>query len=1114
MSDTDRLITQRASSLHTQIRRHAQQDITEKAFREPVEKLLAAFAEEADITLRTRDEYTLVDAGRADTVYNRLVIEYERPGFLKDDNSAASNRHAIQQVKDYIEAISHEHHHKIARLAGVVLDGRQIIFVSHVNEAWYIEAPLPFNERTLTRLLKLLVKTSTGVALIPENLIEDFKGLQAERAARAFYEALAGKTNADNLTGKLFRQWQTFFGQVTGYEEGSARLKDKKELRKFAKDMGISPDEADPPRLFFSIHTYFAVLIKLIAWLTLSRYMPEAGPAFVALQDLSGEELRKKLTAMERGGVFREYNIRNFLEADFFGWYLSAWNKDIERQLKNVIKTLAQYDPETLEVSPEQTRDLLKKLYHYLMPRELRHDLGEYYTPDWLAERLLTQLDYRLFQSLDKPAARRETLAYAKKELLRLRFLDPACGSGTFLVLIISRIRQLAEMLDIPLRDVLNVLQRNVVGIDLNPLAAIAARTNYLLALGELLTLPGRGTITIPVYLADSIVPPGPGRTLEDAGTFPIPTTVGRFRVPEAFGTRQRLDALTDALDEAVQAEQPVQAFLGAMRAKVDLSDDTWENTEHALAALYKQMLDLHKHGLNGVWARIIRNAFAPLFIGKFDYVAGNPPWVRWQYLPTEYRERTKALWFDYGLFSLKGYEARLGGGEKDFSILFVYACADRFLNSGGKLGFVITQIVFQAKGAGEGFRRFQIGVDGEHLCPLYVDDMVELQPFENASNKTSVLILQKGLQPRYPVTYVVWQKKPRFSCDTDLSLGDVIDGTTRTIKQATPVGGEITAPWQTFAKKLGSAIDKVFGESVYEAHIGARTDPYGVFWVEILGKPDPNKVIVRNMAELGKTDIPTIQTSMEPDLLYPGARGADIKKWCTIPSGYIPMVQDPNRRLAIEERVLRSRYPLTHQYFQRFEKYLRARGSRTVQAVMEQSAFYAMFAVGTYTYAPYKVGWRRMGNTFMGAVLPVINDRFVGRKCVIPIDTVTFVAVDSDDEAHYLCALMNSSVVNFAIGSFSAAGRGFGSPSVLSQLAIPAFKASNMNHMRLGKLSQKAHALAAEIYAEDTSDAAREKAEAKLREVEEEVDERAAELWGLTQAELKEIKKSLEELG
>ena len=34
----------------------------------------------------------------------------------------------------------------------------------------------------------------------------------------------------------------------------------------------------------------------------------------------------------------------------------------------------------------------LKKLYQYLVPKQLRHDLGEYYTPDWLAERLLNQL--------------------------------------------------------------------------------------------------------------------------------------------------------------------------------------------------------------------------------------------------------------------------------------------------------------------------------------------------------------------------------------------------------------------------------------------------------------------------------------------------------------------------------------------------------------------------------------------------------------------------------------------------------------------------------------------------------------------------------------------------
>ena len=68
----------------------------------------------------------------------------------------------------------------------------------------------------------------------------------------------------------------------------------------------------------------------------------------------------------------------------------------------------------TLDVDPEETRDLLKQLYQNLMPKRLRHALGEYYTPDWLAELLLSRLHYD-----GKP---------------EVRLLDPACGSGTFLV--------------------------------------------------------------------------------------------------------------------------------------------------------------------------------------------------------------------------------------------------------------------------------------------------------------------------------------------------------------------------------------------------------------------------------------------------------------------------------------------------------------------------------------------------------------------------------------------------------------------------------------------------------------------------------------------------------
>jgi hypothetical protein len=121
MPDVDRLIVKETPALYARIRTYADQIITEKEFRQPVEAMLTAFAEQADIDLRQRDEYTLVETGRADTVYNRLIIEYNRPGHLSEDSASASNRGVVQQIKEYIETVSKEHHHKLSVWLGLCL---------------------------------------------------------------------------------------------------------------------------------------------------------------------------------------------------------------------------------------------------------------------------------------------------------------------------------------------------------------------------------------------------------------------------------------------------------------------------------------------------------------------------------------------------------------------------------------------------------------------------------------------------------------------------------------------------------------------------------------------------------------------------------------------------------------------------------------------------------------------------------------------------------------------------------------------------------------------------------------------------------------------------------
>jgi hypothetical protein len=115
---------------------------------------------------------------------------------------------------------------------------------------------------------------------------------------------------------------------------------------------------------------------------------------------------------------------------------------------------------------------------------------------------------------------------------------------------------------------------------------------------------------------------------------------------------------------------------------------------------------------------------------------------VNWESLPENYRNGTKDMWKDYKLFTLSGMEARLGGGKKDISILFAYRCLDRYLKDGGKFAFLITQSVFKTKGAGEGFRRFKI--KDTPLEVVKVHDLVEINPFEGANNRTAAIFIKK----------------------------------------------------------------------------------------------------------------------------------------------------------------------------------------------------------------------------------------------------------------------------------------------------------------------------------------------------------------------------------
>jgi hypothetical protein len=210
------------------------------------------------------------------------------------------------------------------------------------------------------------------------------------------------------------------------------------------------------------------------------------------------------------GDKFDEAGVFGVVESDFFDWVVEVDEGD--KFIRTLAKRMARF------VWADVDQDVLKVLYENFIGTDTRKRLGEYYTPDWLAEAIVSK---------------------AITDPLVSRVLDPACGSGTFLFHAIRKYIEAAEFEGQSIREVLDGVTRHVIGMDLHPVAVTLARVTYLLAIGRTrLTDPERGNIQIPVYLGDSIQWREQSVDLWSAGNLVIHTDDGR----DLFGTLESGD--------------------------------------------------------------------------------------------------------------------------------------------------------------------------------------------------------------------------------------------------------------------------------------------------------------------------------------------------------------------------------------------------------------------------------------------------------------------------------------------------------------------------------------------------------------------------------------------
>ena len=483
---------------------------------------------------------------------------------------------------------------------------------------------------------------------------------------------LENEADDDALMGKLYRfvnrtakmpppvdntKWadelaQPFFDLAAQYE-GTAEYEVKLGLwRSVLSGAFITPGDRNAERHLFARHTMLVLLARAVAQTLMP---PPHASSYSTLAD------------------------------GFPNWLIDAAGDEGRDAIDNLVQTVNRYEWRA------SNRDTLKDLYHAVIPRAIRHDFGEYYTPDWLARAVCEEV-------MDADWRRGVIDAAVKGDQKSATVLDPSCGSGTFLYHAVQLLLQDAashpELAGNPQTQV-EVVNWLVAGLDLHPIAVELAKTTKLLAFGDLPVSYDSLMASPNIYLGDSLQ--WETRALSGAMAFgegvgiPSDEPDNPLRFPASLLLHEQFQRHLDLIFEYANGEQKANTESNLL-AVLQL---TTESDQEMFLDAYRRLRDYISTGRNNVWKWYISNLVQPhrLSTAPMSRLVGNPPWVAYSNMESDRQDVFRRHATERNLWA----SAHLAP-HNDIAATFVATCVDYYLATGGKFGFVLPYSALHAR--------------------------------------------------------------------------------------------------------------------------------------------------------------------------------------------------------------------------------------------------------------------------------------------------------------------------------------------------------------------------------------------------------------------------------
>lgn len=244
---------------------------------------------------------------------------------------------------------------------------------------------------------------------------------------------------------KGYKDWKVLFSTIHGGMDSQRKV----DTEVLANHFNISLNKHDDLFLLvFCLETYYSIVLRFLVYKAIN-------PGAVFSMDAFDDD------------YYRHAGISNFKCPDNLNWFVGY--KEMTSLLPQVYSNI-NMPGETLK------DDLVSFIFESIFPKEIRHGLGEFYTPVWLASHII------------------ETVTADDENRHAKRYLDPTCGSGAFLVALINKFKDSSN----------GMIFNSVCGIDINPLTVLAAKTNYILLYLDYYKEISQ-ELCIPVYYSDTI---------------------------------------------------------------------------------------------------------------------------------------------------------------------------------------------------------------------------------------------------------------------------------------------------------------------------------------------------------------------------------------------------------------------------------------------------------------------------------------------------------------------------------------------------------------------------------------------------------------------------------